>query len=77
MFFWNCCCVPGHSMVATCPYRVVRFPSCGIFKPTRTIPVVIKDFNLFYVNHVPMCLEDFSRCFLGALLLFFESPTFF
>ena len=24
---------------ATCPYTFVRFPSCGIFVPTRTIPV--------------------------------------
>ena len=24
---------------ATCPYRFARFPSCGIFTPTRTIPV--------------------------------------
>ena len=24
---------------ATCLYRFVRFPSCGIFTPTRTIPV--------------------------------------
>ena len=24
---------------ATCLYRFVRFPSCGIFVPTRTIPV--------------------------------------
>ena len=24
---------------ATCPYRFARFPSCGIFIPTRTIPV--------------------------------------
>ena len=24
---------------ATCPYMFVRFPSCGIFAPTRTIPV--------------------------------------
>ena len=23
---------------ATCPYRFARFPSCGIFTPTRTIP---------------------------------------
>jgi hypothetical protein len=26
---------------ATCPYRFARFPSCGIFTPTRTIPVKI------------------------------------
>ena len=25
--------------VATCPYRFARFPACGIFTPTRTIPV--------------------------------------
>ena len=25
--------------MATCPYRFARFPSCGIFTPTRTIPV--------------------------------------
>ena len=24
---------------ATCPYVFARFPSCGIFTPTRTIPV--------------------------------------
>ena len=24
---------------ATCPYRFARFPFCGIFTPTRTIPV--------------------------------------
>ena len=24
---------------ATCPYMFARFPSCGIFTPTRTIPV--------------------------------------
>ena len=24
---------------ATCPYQFARFPSCGIFTPTRTIPV--------------------------------------
>ena len=24
---------------ATCPYRFARFPSCGIFTPTRTNPV--------------------------------------
>ena len=25
--------------MATCPYRFARFPSCGIFIPTRTFPV--------------------------------------
>ena len=25
--------------MTTCPYRFARFPSCGIFIPTRTIPV--------------------------------------
>jgi hypothetical protein len=23
--------------IATCPYSFVRFPSCGIFTPTRTV----------------------------------------
>ena len=25
--------------MATCPYTFARFPSCGIFTPTRTSPV--------------------------------------
>ena len=58
-------------MVATCPYyRFVRFPSCGIFKPTRTIPVAVKDFNLFYVNHVPWTVfRRFFKVFFGGFVV--------
>jgi len=31
--------------MATCPYRFARFPSCGIFTPTRIFPVIITSGN--------------------------------
>ena len=62
-------------MVATCPYyRFVRFPSCGIFKPTRTIPVAVKDFNLFYVNMLTTfntVFRRFFKVFFGGFVVVF------
>ena len=63
-------------MVAACPYRFVRFPSCGIFKPTRTIPVAKKfQFILSLGTMVPV-FKDFQDrfVFLGLCCFFFLSP---